>query len=85
MKPLVVSDGKVVIMNNYNVSVNEADSPFVHFMETLFSCHQYIQEPTTVTDSGSVLDLIFSNCDAFCGVIEVYWTDHKLILCTLDT
>ena len=83
LKPLVDPDGKVVIMGDFNVPVNEAESPFVHFMETLFSCSQYIRQPTT--DSGSVLDLVFANCDAFCDVIEAYWTDHKLIYCALDT
>ena len=83
LKPLVDPDGKVVIMGDFNVPVNEAESPFVHFMETLFCCSQYIRQPTT--DSGSVLDLVFANCDAFCDVIEAYWTDHKLIYCALDT
>ena len=46
-------------------------------METLFNCHQYIQQPRT--DSGSVLDLVFANCDAFSDAIEAYWTDHKFI------
>ena len=75
-------DGRLVIMGDFNVPVNEAESPFVHFMETLFSCSQYIRQPTT--DSGSVLDLVFANCDAICDVIEAYWTDHKLIYCALD-
>ena len=37
------------------------------------------------TDHGSLLDLIFANCDTFCDAIEAYWTDHKLIYCALDT
>ena len=37
------------------------------------------------SDHGSLLDLIFANCGTFCDVIEAYWTDHKLIFCTLDT
>ena len=82
LKPLVDPDGRLVIMGDFNVPVNEAESPFVHFMETLFSCSQYIRQPTT--DSGSVLDLVFANCDAICDVIEAYWTDHKLIYCALD-
>ena len=68
-------------MGDFNVPVNEAESPFVHFMETLYSCSQYIRQPTT--DSGSVLYLVFANCDAFCDVIEAYWTDHKLFLLCL--
>ena len=69
-------------MCDFNVPVNEAQPPFVHFMEALSNCHQCIQQPTT--DSGSVLDLVFANCDVF-SVIETYWTDHKLIYCALDT
>ena len=82
LKPLVGHDVKLVIMGDFNVPVNEAGSPFVSFMETLFCCSQYIQQPTT--DHGSLLDLVFANCDAFCDVIEAYWTDHKLIYCALD-
>ena len=77
--PVVDPDSKLVIMADLNVPVNEAESPFVYSMETLFICHQYIQQPTI--DSGSVLDLIFANCDTLCNVIEAYWTDHKLIHC----
>ena len=83
LKPLVGSDGKIVIMGDFNVPVNDAVSPFVCFMETLFGCSQHICQPTT--DHGSLLDLIFANCDTFCDVIEAYWTDHKLIYCALDT
>ena len=83
LKPLVGSDGKIVIMGDFNVPVNDAVSPFVCFMETLFGCNQHICQPTT--DQGSLLDLIFANCDTFCDVIEAYWTDHKLIYCALDT
>ena len=61
MKPLVDSDGKIVIMGDFNVPVADAVSPFVCFMETLFGCRQHICQPTT--DHESLLDLIFSNCD----------------------
>ena len=83
LKPLVGSDGKLVIMGDFNVPVNDPVSPFVCFMETLFGCSQHICQPTTY--HGSLLDLIFANCDTFCDVIEAYWTDHKLIYCALDT
>ena len=83
LKPLVGSDGKIVIMGAFNVPVNDAVSLFVCFMETLFGCSQQICQQTT--DHGSLLDLIFANCDTFCVVIEAYWTDHRLIYCALDT
>ena len=83
LKPLVGSDWQIVIMGDLNVPVNDAVSPFVCFMETLFGCSQHICQPTT--DHGSLFDLIFANCDTFCDAIEAYWTDHKLINCALDT
>ena len=43
---------------------------------------QQIKQCTT--DSGSILDLTFSNCEAFCDVVEAYWTDHKLVYCAID-
>ena len=48
-------------MGDSNVPVNDAVSPFVCFMETLFGCSQHICQPKT--DHGSLLDLIFTNCD----------------------
>ena len=45
-------------------------------METLFK--QF------TTDSGSILDLIFSNCEAFCDVVEAYLTDHKVVYCAIE-
>ena len=83
LRPVVDCDAKLVIIGDFNVPVYETQPPFVHFMETLFNCHQCIQQHTT--DSGSVLDLVFANCDAFSDAIEAYWTDHKLIYCALDT
>ena len=82
LKPLVSHDVKLVMMGDFNVLVNEAELPFVCFIETLFYCSQYIRKATN--DHGSLLDLIFANCNAFCDVIEAYWTDHKLIYCALD-
>ena len=52
------------------------------FVETLFGCMQQIKQCTT--DSVSMLDLIFSNSEGFCDVIEAYCSDHKLIYCALD-
>ena len=56
------------------------NTEFVEFMETLFrTTMQQIKQCTT--DSGSILDLIFSNCETFFDVVEAYWTDHKLVYC----
>ena len=72
LRPVIDSGAKLVIMGdfNFNIQVNEARPPFVHFMETLFNCHQCIQQPITV--SGSVLDLVLANCDAFSDAIKAY-------------
>ena len=43
------------------------------------------QVEQSATDSGSILDLSFVNCQAVCDVIEAYWSDHKLIYCATET
>ena len=73
---------KLVILGDFNIQVDGANTRFVDFVETLFGCMQQIKQCTT--DSGSMLDLIFSNSELFCDVIEAYWSDHKLIYCALD-
>ena len=73
---------KLVILGDFNIQIDCVNSEFVDFMETLFSCVQQIKQSTI--DSGSILDLIFANCQAFCDVIETYWTDHKLIYYAID-
>ena len=82
LKPLVGSDGKIVIMGDFNVPVNDAVSPFVCFMEIIRLQSAHLP---TKTDHGSLLDLIFANCDTFYDEIEAYCTDHNLIYCALDT
>ena len=74
---------RLVILGDFNIQIDSLNAGFVEFMETLFSCVQQIQQSTT--DSGSILDLIFANCQAFCDFTEAYWTDHKLIYCAIDT
>ena len=44
----------------------------------------YAAKSSSVQLTGSILDLIFSNCGAFCDVVEAYWTDHKLVYCAID-
>ena len=65
------------ILDDFNIQIDYVNSEFVKFMGTSFRCKQQIKQSTT--DSGSILDLIFSNCEAFCDVVEAYWTDHKLV------
>ena len=81
--PVLDLTARLVILGDFNIRIDSINAEFVKFMETLFSCVQQIKQFTT--DSRSVLDLIFANCQAFCDVIEAYWTDHKLTYCAIDT
>ena len=83
LMPVVDLNAKLVILGDFNIQINCANSGFVEFMDIEFSCVQQIKEPTT--DSGSILDLIFVNCQVVHDVLEAYWTDHKLIYCVTET
>ena len=83
LRPVVNLNAKLVILGNFSIQTECLNSQFVHFMETLFSCVQHIEEHTS--DFGSTLDLIFANCQSFCDVIEAYWSDHKLVYYALET
>ena len=83
LRPVVDLNAMLVILGDFSIQIECDNSQFVHFMETLFSCMQHIEEHTS--DFGSTLDLIFANCQSFCDVIEAYWSDHKLVYCALET
>ena len=53
-------NAKLVILGDFNVQIDSGKSEFVNFMETLFRTTQQIKKCTT--DSGSILDLILTNC-----------------------
>ena len=82
LRPVIDLNVRLVILGDFNIQIDCVDTEFVKFMETSFRCRQKIKQSTT--DSGSILDLIFSNCEAFCDVVEAYWTDHKLVYCAID-
>ena len=82
LRPVIDLNVRLVILGDFNIQIDCTNTEFVKFMETSFRCRQQIKQGTT--DSGSILDLIFSNCEAFCDVVEAYWTDHKLIYCAID-
>ena len=82
LRPVIDLKVRLVILGDFNIQIDCTNTEFVKFMETSFRCRQQIKQGTT--DSGSILDLIFSNCEAFCDVVEAYWTDHKLIYCAID-
>ena len=82
LRPVIDLNVRLVILGDFNIQIDCINTEFVKFMETSFRCRQQIKQSTT--DSGSILDLIFSNCEAFCDVVEAYWTDHKLVYCAID-
>ena len=82
LRPVIDLNVRLVILGDFNIQIDCVNTEFVKFMETSFRCRQKIKQSTT--DSGSILDLIFSNCEAFGDVVEAYWTDHKLVYCAID-
>ncbi|MCG8076810.1 MAG: AAA family ATPase [Candidatus Thiodiazotropha taylori] len=83
LMPLIDLNVKLVILGDFNLDVNKTTMTFVDFMQTQFGCQQLISKPTT--DAGSLLDLLFANCQCSCDVVEAYWTDHKLVYCAFQT
>ena len=47
LRPVVDLNTKLVILGDFNIQLECVDSQFVHFMETLFSCVQHIEEHTS--------------------------------------
>ena len=82
LRPVIDLIVRLVILVDFNIQIDFVNTEFVKFMETLFRCRQQIKQ--SITDSGSIPDLIFSNCEAFCDVVEAYWTDHKLECFAID-
>ena len=78
LRPVVDLNTKLVILVDFNIQIDCVNSQFVHFMETLPSCVQHIEEHTP--DFGSTLDLIFANCQSFCDIIEAYWVITNLYI-----
>ncbi len=66
--------------NNWGTSISilrSSCTEFLRYMESTFSCTQFMKKATT--DSGSVIDLVFSNSQLLADVVEAYWSDHKII------
>ncbi len=71
---------QAVIMGDFNIDYQNSPSQQTKLMNATsqLGYHQLIHEPTT--DLGSTLDLIFTNIDnVLAGVLEVYFSDHKMI------
>ena len=67
LKPVIDLNVELVILGDFNIQINCVNTEFVDFMETFFLAKQHIKQCTT--DSRSILNLIFSNCETFCDVI----------------
>ena len=63
LRPVIDLNVRLVILGDFNIQIDCVNTEFVKFIETSFRCRQQIKQSTT--DSGSILDLIFSNCEAF--------------------
>ena len=81
LPPVIDLNAKLVLLGDFKIQISRVNTEFVEFMETLFRRMQQIKHCTT--DSWSILDLIFSNCEAFCDVVEAYWSGHKLGYCVI--
>ena len=57
--------------------ITRPDNNLCLMMERTFQCKQVTSKVTT--DYNSILDLVFTNCDGRSGVIQTFWSEHKLI------
>ncbi|XP_062599574.1 uncharacterized protein LOC134261132 [Saccostrea cucullata] len=83
IKPLIDEQKDLVFLGDFNFDLFAGHTDFLNFMERGFSCKQIVRK--TTHDSGSKLDLIFTNispCET--DVIEAYWSDHKMVYCAFD-
>ena len=63
LRPVIDLNVRLVILCDFDIQIDCVNTDFVKVMETLFRCRQQIKQSTT--DSGSILDLIFFNWEAF--------------------
>ena len=76
LSPLVKVSDPLIILGDFNSNINQTES-LSTWMVNEFSSRQMIN--TCTTDYGSILDLIFTNRTGITGVVETYWSDHKMI------
>ena len=74
LRPVIDLNVRLVILGDFNIQIDCVNTEFVKFIETSFRCRQQIKQSTT--DSASILDLIFSNCEAFCDVVEAWFKQY---------
>lgn len=82
LKPFVDAEKKLIVFGDFNFDLFKGHKDFLNFMKLNLKCEQIVTKQTY--DSGSQLNLIFTNfpyCET--DVIEAYWSDHKIVYCTL--
>ena len=83
LKPLIQNQRDLVFLGDFNYDLFAGHTDFLQFMETGFNCKQIVTK--TTHDSGSKLDLIFTNISSYkTDVIEAYWSDHKMVYLTFE-
>ena len=80
--PIVQKNIPTVLIGDFNINCNVDQRQFLGFMYKHFSCTQKVDKFTT--DSGSIIDLVFANCQLETDVIETYWSDHKIVHCCIS-
>jgi hypothetical protein len=83
LKPMLHNQKDLVVLGDFNYNLFAGHSDFLSFFEMSLNCKQIVTK--TTHDSGSKLDLIFTNispCET--DVIETYWSDHKMVYCAFD-
>ncbi|XP_061184993.1 uncharacterized protein LOC133193009 [Saccostrea echinata] len=83
IKPLIDDQKDLVFLGDFNFDLFAGHTDFLTFMEKGFNCKQIVHK--TTHDSGSKLDLIFTNISPCrTDVIEAYWSDHKMVILYYD-
>ena len=78
---MVDTEKNLIVLGDFNFDLLSGHASLLDFMKLNFNCGQIVQKATH--DSGSQLDLIFTNilnCET--DVIEAYWSDHKIVYCS---
>ena len=80
--PRLDIDAPFIILGDFNYDLSQEQNEFMSFMHTMFHCRQHVQVPTT--PSGTILDLVFTNCDvSYCKPTYCAWSDHKTLCVAL--
>lgn len=83
LKPLIDNQKYLVLLGDFNYNLLAGHTDFLSFLEIGLNCKQIVTK--TTHESGSKLDLIFTNMSPCkTDVIEAYWSAHKIVYCAFD-